>query len=733
MKVAAPTRPSKRAIALPLGALLAAALAACGGGADSAAPQGANATVAGVVSSDGILDRTVRLTDSSEPVRQRTGTVDESGAFSVDVSGLTAPYQLEGRSTASGGQAVRLASVAAGPGWANINPITDVAVTGASAADAAAASSGQIIRGRAERFATLVAQLQSQLKPLLDAYEVPADPYTAQAPDPALRSMLAEVRFEVSMGNLLVANRATGAAIFTGPLADLGSGTFTAGSIPRGGTPPSGPPALDGAALYAAKCAGCHNPLATSTRRGRTAAQITAMHGSMVTAAEAEAIASALAVSPPAGGTTCTAFTYSAWGACQADGTQARTVTSSSPAGCTGGVAVLSQSCTPSGSPPTLDGAALYAAKCAGCHNPLATSTRLGRTAAQITAMHGSMVTAAEAEAIASALAVAPPAACTSFTYSAWGACQSSGTQSRTVATSTPYGCSGGAAPVLTQSCTYVPPTTTCTSFTYSAWDACKSDGTQTRTVTASSPTGCGGGSPILTQPCTYVPPALDGAALYASKCASCHNPLATSTRIGRTAAQILSQHPTLVTAAEADAIAKALAPAACTSFTYSAWGACQSNGTQSRTVATSTPSVCSGGTAPVLSQSCTYVPPTTTCTSFTYSAWGACQSTGTQTRTIASSSPAGCGGGSPVLTQPCTYVPPPTTSCGSCHAIPPSTGKHSKHASRSCSTCHGTGYSSTTVSSATHNDGVKNVATTIGWNATSRSCSNSCHGTKSW
>ena len=40
-----------------------------------------------------------------------------------------------------------------------------------------------------------------------------------------------------------------------------------------GNTPPTG---TDGAALYAAECAGCHGPLATSSKRGRTAAQIKA-------------------------------------------------------------------------------------------------------------------------------------------------------------------------------------------------------------------------------------------------------------------------------------------------------------------------------------------------------------------------------------------------------------------------------------------------------------------------
>jgi hypothetical protein len=111
-------------------------------------------------------------------------------------------------------------------------------------------------------------------------------------------------------------------------------------------------------------------------------------------------------------------------------------------------------------------------------------------------------------------------------------------------------------------------------------------------------------------------------------------------------------------------AAALAPAPATCTSFTYSAWGACQSNNTQTRTVASSSPTGCTGG-SPVLSQSCTYVPPVTACTSFTYSAWGACQSNNTQTRTVASSSPSECTGGSPVLSQSCTYVPP-VTACTS-------------------------------------------------------------------
>ncbi len=101
-------------------------------------------------------------------------------------------------------------------------------------------------------------------------------------------------------------------------------------------------------------------------------------------------------------------------------------------------------------------------------------------------------------------------------------------------------------------------------------------------------------------------------------------------------------------------------------SYTYSAWSACQPDGTQTRTITSSSPAGCTG--SPVLTQSCTYGG--TTCTSFTYSAWGACQPTNTQTRTITSSSPAGCTGGSPVLTQSCTYAAPGPTPSGSAFKV---------------------------------------------------------------
>jgi len=317
----------------------------------------------------------------------------------------------------------------------------------------------------------------------------------------AFHQMLSEVSFDVKNGIVTVTNKATGGVIFTGRLNDVASGVFTPENIPGGVVTPPPPSA-------------------------------------------------------------CT-YAYSAWGACQPDNTQTRTVASSSPAGCTG-TPLLSQACTYV--PP-------------------------------------------------------PPSACT-YAYSAWGACQSTNTQTRTVASSSPAGCTG--TPLLSQSCTYVPPPPPACTYTSGAWGACQPDGTQTRTVSA-SPSGCTGTPPASSQSCTYVPPVVT-----------------------------------------------------CTGFTYNSWtpAVCPSSGTQSRTVATSSPAGCTGGT-PVLSQACTYVPPVVTCTSFTYSAWGTCSASGSQSRTVTSSAPAGCTGGSPVLTQSCTppVTNPVTTanvvsSCTGCHGL---------------------------------------------------------------
>lgn len=161
----------------------------------------------------------------------------------------------------------------------------------------------------------------------------------------------------------------------------------------------------------------------------------------------------------------------------------------------------------------------------------------------------------------------APPPAgtCTAFTYSPWGVCQPDGTQARTITSSSPAGCTGGTPEPLTQPCTTTPPPpATCTAFTYSNWGACQPDGTQTRTVTSSSPAGCTGGSPgPLSQTCTYTPP-IDGAALYGQYCAGCHGPLASSNLKGKNISVSLIKQRNMtqgLTDAQLQAIVTAVGP----------------------------------------------------------------------------------------------------------------------------------------------------------------------------
>ena len=97
-------------------------------------------------------------------------------------------------------------------------------------------------------------------------------------------------------------------------------------------------------------------------------------------------------------------------------------------------------------------------------------------------------------------------------------------------------------------------------------------------------------------------------------------------------------------------------------------WSACSASGVQTRSCEKSfwntnesgvtQQNYCEGGvSAPQTSQSCTYTPPV--CTSWTYSDWSDCQSNSTKTRSVVSSSPSNCSGGTPNLTQSCAYTPP--------------------------------------------------------------------------
>ena len=322
-----------------------------GCGSSSSPGASTSPVVTGVASADSQV-LSVSLRDSATPPSVLTVTPDASGTFSFDTARLTPPFFL--KAEASSGPVYAIAPQG---GTTNVNSITTAACAGSSeredAEDCEGGWSGHDTHS-SEKLGGVAKALAHVLKPLLDLYGITGigegdddGAKHAGGDSSHLAALLRDVSFTVKLGVVTVANRATGAVIFAGPLHHLDQGTFYPENMPAGP-----------------------------------------------------------AVTTPGA---CT-YTYSDWSTCQADGTQTRTVVSTTPAGCAG-TPVLSQACA----------------------------------------------------------LVPPVTTCSSFTYSAFGACQADGTQTRTVVSALPAGCTGGS-PVLSQACTFVPPVTACTSFTYSAF-----------------------------------------------------------------------------------------------------------------------------------------------------------------------------------------------------------------------------------------------------------------------
>ena len=289
-----------------------------------------------------------------------------------------------------------------------------------------------------------------------------------------------------------------------------GSTGSNSGSGSSAGT---GTTTTDGATLYANDCASCHGPLATSAKAGATAAQIQAGISSVgamsslssLSSADIQAIADALA--PTTSGST---------GSSSGSGSSAGTGTT------------------------TTDGATLYANDCASCHGPLATSAKAGATAAQIQTGISSVgamspfssLSSADIQAIADALAPT-----TSGSTGSSSGSSSSGTTTTDGATLYANDCASCHGPLATSSITGASASLIQTGISsVSAMSSFSSLSSTDIQAISDALTSTTSGSSSSTGTTTT-----DGATLYASDCASCHGPLATSSRAGSSASQIQS------------------------------------------------------------------------------------------------------------------------------------------------------------------------------------------------
>jgi mono/diheme cytochrome c family protein len=640
-------------------------VAACSGGGSSTdgAPgtNVASAALTGTAATGGPIAGTVTLRDSSPARNTRTTATASDGSFAFDVSGLTAPFMLR---VVYGDPAApsALYSFAAGPGTANITPLTSIAARAAAGGvDLAAffeSGSASDVSTAGARMPASVSALQSSLSPLMQRFAVQGNlltsPFTAD--HTGVDSMLDSVVVDSGRAEVTVIAKSSGALLFFCPPADAGAGTFVQANMDLLTT--TSP--TTGEAQYAAYCAGCHGAFSATTRRGITLAQLQSAIAndngkmgflSMLSAAQMQSIVDALAPS----------------------------------------------STTPL--PP--DGAALYASACAGCHGELSASTKRGATTVRIqNAISGNVggmgslasMSAAEIQAIASALATStPPPAPTP--------------DGATLYASNCASCHGPLASSTKKGVSIARLQLAISSDVGGMGFLSKLSVSEIQAiVTALTP-----GTP------TPTPVTPDGPSLYSSSCAGCHGVLANSTKGGATVERIqgaingntggMGSLGTL-TAAEIQAIASALASV----------------------------------TPPVITDGPTLYG--TYCASC-HGALGSSTKGGATASRIQSAISANTGGMGSLSTLSAAQVsaiadalasiPPTTAACGSCHSIPPASGRHSKHNRLSCASCHGVGYSSTSVSAATHNNGAVDLIGTIGWNSTAKTCSNSCHGQKSW
>ena len=493
-------------------------------------------------------------------------------------------------------------------------------------------------------------------------------------------------------------------------------------------TPPT--TTLDGATIYATNCSGCHGPLATSTKKGLTWARFTAAVTTNVAAtgmtsaanlsmAEIQAIISVMPALPVDGpslyatkcsschGVLASSFKGGATVARINAGIAANSAQMGSLALSANDITLIAAALAGIAPPVVLDGPGLYAANCSNCHGPLATSAKGGATVTRIntgitanpTQMGGfaTSLTAAQITLIANSLAaITPPAV----------ALDGPGLYAANCA-----GCHGALA------------------------TSAKGGATVTRINTGitANPTQMGSLATSLTAAqitlianslATVAPPvvALDGAGLYAANCAGCHGALAASTKRGpsMTLARIdagiaanagMTIFATSLTAAQRTLISDALAALPAPVLTGPELYAANCAGCHNP-LATSSKG---GATAAKIQQEITNKRGATLVGGVLTGGMGAAN--------LVALTPTQVG----LIATALAPIAPPV--CGSCHAvtmatlpagtkglthnlhITKSTGKPSLNtlfkSGNACSVCHGAGYSTTTNSVLTHNDGV--------------------------
>ncbi len=200
-------------------------LSGCGGGGGSSTP-----TVSGVAATGAPMTGTVFLKDAN--MTEMTKTINpQTGAFSFDVSGETAPYMLRAGS---------LYSMASGTGRANINPMSNLIVAEMGGFTNMSSMNAFFADPDKTRMNAMVANMNAakltvmqKMAPLMTRYGVAdADPMSGPfTVGQGMDRMFDDVKMSIDSDGNITMMYSDGTTVYTGPMGNMTAGTMMTGNI----------------------------------------------------------------------------------------------------------------------------------------------------------------------------------------------------------------------------------------------------------------------------------------------------------------------------------------------------------------------------------------------------------------------------------------------------------------------------------------------------------------------
>ncbi|MFA7382397.1 MAG: fibronectin type III domain-containing protein [Desulfurivibrionaceae bacterium] len=733
-------------------------LVGCGGGGGEG--KLSSEIVSGTAAVGAALAGEVTLKDSSATPQYRKTVISSDGTFAFDVTGLQAPFLLRATGSAEG-KDYTLHSYAEGSGTANVNPLSEVIVASAAEVDEASEAyerdDSEVRHKIRNNLAKSVNVILNKLQPLLERYNARhQNPITSKfiANHLDLDEMFDNVKFKVKDGVLSIINEKTGAVIYTGKLSDIANGNFYPENVPPVASPPDIPVGLTatgGAGQVSLAWTAVGNATSYNVYYATTPG-VTTANGTKIPAATNSYNQTGLPAS--------TSYYYIVTALNNASESVASEVatatTNQAPPQPTAPVAPAEVTAVGGTNQVTISWAAVSGAtsynlywsktsgvtkangtKIANATSPAVSTDLTDGTAYYyiVTAINSAGESTASIQVAATTLTPAPvptaPAAPTGLTATG-GATQVSiswlpvpgatsynlyRSTSSGVTTATGTRIAGVTSPYVNTGLAAV------TSYYYLV-TAVNSVGESVASTKANANTD----APLPTVPAAPTGVSATGGANQVTVSWSAVPGSTSYNLYWSSASGVTTATGTKVTAVSSPYPKSGLADGSTYYFIVTAINSAGESAASTKASATT-------NAAPVLDGLALYNQYCLGC-----HATSKLGKTASATQGAINANTGGMGFLSTLTTAQVAAIatttapaPTPPPACGSCHAIPPAVGRHSKHSFTTCATCHGTGYSSTTVNTATHANGTKDVGGTSGWNATSRSCANSCHGSRTW